>query len=315
MFQAQEQRARAETMISASLVKELRERTGAGMMDCKKALEATQGNITEAIDWLREKGISKAAKKADRIAAEGLTNIAVDGNQAVLLELNSETDFVASNTQFLELLKNVTQLILNSNVDTVEEALKITADGATLEEILLNATATIGEKITLRRFVRVTKADNDFFGHYVHKTDAKITVGGRTSAIVVVAGGNAEVAKDMAMQVASMNPTYISRDHMPQDAVSKERDIQREIALNDESLKSKPENVLNGIVEGRLSKALQDMCLVDQLFFKDQDQKIAVVLKDAKATVTSFVRYGVGEGIEKKEDNFAAEVMNTAFGK
>lgn len=302
-------------MISASLVKELRERTGAGMMDCKKALEATEGNIDAAIDWLREKGISKAAKKADRIAAEGLTNILVDGNEGVLVELNSETDFVASNAQFLELLSTVTKALLTSGVTTVEEALKTTVNGSTLEEVLFNATATIGEKITLRRFVRVTKADADFFGSYVHKTDAKITVGGRTSALVVLNGGSSEVAKDMAMQVASMSPTYISRDHMPQDVVNKERDIQREIALNDDVLKTKPENVLNGIVEGRLSKSLQDMCLVDQLFFKDQDKKIAQVLKDANATVVSFIRYGVGEGIEKKEDNFVEEVMNQAFGK
>ena len=302
-------------MISASLVKELRERTGAGMMDCKKALEATEGNITAAIDWLREKGISKAAKKADRIAAEGLTNILVEGNQGLLVELNSETDFVASNAQFLELLRNITAALLASDATTVEEALKVNLGEASLEEVLLNATATIGEKITLRRFVRVSKNDGEFFGHYVHKTDAKITVGGRTSALVVLNGGSADVAKDIAMQVASMSPTYISRDHMPQDVVSKERDIQREIALNDDALKSKPENVLNGIVEGRLSKSLQDMCLVDQLFFKDQDKKIAQVLKEANATVVSFVRYGVGEGIEKKEDNFVQEVMNQAFGK
>ena len=302
-------------MITASLVKELRERTGAGMMDCKKALEATEGNVATAIDWLREKGISKAAKKADRIAAEGLTNILIEDNTAILVELNSETDFVASNSQFLSLLNTITHALLASNSNTVEEAHKIDVEGVTLEEILLNATATIGEKITLRRFVRVTKSDDEFFGSYVHKTDAKITVGGRTSALVVLNGGSQETAKDIAMQVASMAPTYISRDHMPQDVVNKERDIQREIALNDEVLKSKPENVLNGIVEGRLSKSLQEMCLVDQLFFKDQDKKIAQVLKDANASVISFVRYGVGEGIEKKEDNFVEEVMNQAFGK
>jgi len=302
-------------MITASLVKELRERTGAGMMDCKKALEATEGNVATAIDWLREKGISKAAKKADRIAAEGLTNILIEDNTAILVELNSETDFVASNSQFLSLLNTITHALLATNSNTVEEAHKIDVEGVTLEEILLNATATIGEKITLRRFVRVTKSDDEFFGSYVHKTDAKITVGGRTSALVVLNGGSQETAKNIAMQVASMAPTYISRDHMPQDVVNKERDIQREIALNDEVLKSKPENVLNGIVEGRLSKSLQEMCLVDQLFFKDQDKKIAQVLKDANASVISFVRYGVGEGIEKKEDNFVEEVMNQAFGK
>ena len=302
-------------MITASLVKELRERTGAGMMDCKKALEATEGNVADAIDWLREKGISKAAKKADRIAAEGLTNILVGDNSAVLVELNSETDFVASNSQFLSLLDVVTKTLLATDANTVEDALKTSVDGVSLEEVLLNATATIGEKITLRRFVRVSKSDAEFFGSYVHKTDAKITVGGRTAALVVLNGGSPETAKDIAMQVASMSPTYISRDHMPQDVVNKERDIQREIALNDEVLKSKPENVLNGIVEGRLSKSLQEMCLVDQLFFKDQDKKIAQVLKEANASVVSFVRYGVGEGIEKKEDNFVEEVMNQAFGK
>lgn len=289
-------------MITAALVKELREKTGAGMMDCKKALTECDGDMEKSVDWLREKGIAKAAKKAGRIAAEGLSRVLTDGNRACLVEVNSETDFVAKNDQFLDLLSKATEAILKAAPKTLEEALAVTVNGATLETMFVDATATIGEKITLRRFEIIEKADNDIFGTYMH-------MGGKISACVVLKdSSSAETAKDMAMQVASMSPSFISRDHMPSEFIEHERTIQMEIMKNDESLANKPEKVLAGIVEGRLSKSLQDMCLVDQLFFKNPDQKVAQVLKEANTSVVVFVRYAVGEGLEKREENFAEEV-------
>ena len=296
-------------MITAAQVKELRDKTGAGMMDCKKALTETDGDLAKAIDWLREKGISKAAKKADRVAAEGLTRAVVNGNRAVVFEVNSETDFVAKNEQFLELLNVLSDALVNSSVKNLEEALALDVNGKTVEALVVDATATIGEKITLRRVEVLEKTDAEVFGSYVH-------MGGKISVIAKLsATDDADVAKDMAMQVASMNPSYISRNHMPADFIEHERKIQTEIIKNDEALASKPEGVLKGILEGRLSKSLQDSSLVDQLFFKDQDKKVADVLKAAKTEVLAFVRYAVGEGIEKKADNFAEEVLNQTFGQ
>lgn len=296
-------------MITAAQVKELRDKTGAGMMDCKKALTETDGDLAKAIDWLREKGISKAAKKADRVAAEGLTRAVVNGNRAVVFEVNSETDFVAKNEQFLELLSVLSDVLVNSNVKNLEEALALEVNGKTVEALVVDATATIGEKITLRRVEVLEKTDAEVFGSYVH-------MGGKISVIAKLsATDDADVAKDMAMQVASMNPSYISRNHMPADFIEHERKIQTEIIKNDEALASKPEGVLKGILEGRLSKSLQDSSLVDQLFFKDQDKKVADVVKAAKTEVLAFVRYAVGEGIEKKADNFAEEVLNQTFGQ
>lgn len=296
-------------MITAAQVKELRDKTGAGMMDCKKALTETDGDLAKAIDWLREKGISKAAKKADRVAAEGLTRAVVSGNRAVVFEVNSETDFVAKNEQFLELLNVLSDVLVNSNVKNLEEALALEVNGKTVEALVVDATATIGEKITLRRVEVLEKTDAEVFGSYVH-------MGGKISVIAKLsATDDTDVAKDMAMQVASMNPSYISRNHMPADFIEHERKIQTEIIKNDEALASKPEGVLKGILEGRLSKSLQDSSLVDQLFFKDQDKKVADVVKAAKTEVLAFVRYAVGEGIEKKADNFAEEVLNQTFGQ
>ena len=296
-------------MITAAQVKELRDKTGAGMMDCKKALSETDGDLAKAIDWLREKGISKAAKKADRVAAEGLTRAVVNGNRAVVFEVNSETDFVAKNEQFLELLSVLSDVLVNSSVKNLEEALALEVNGKTVEALVVDATATIGEKITLRRVEVLEKTDAEVFGSYVH-------MGGKISVIAKLsATDDTDVAKDMAMQVASMNPSFISRNHMPADFIEHERKIQTEIIKNDEALASKPEGVLKGILEGRLSKSLQDSSLVDQLFFKDQDKKVADVVKAAKTEVLAFVRYAVGEGIEKKADNFAEEVLNQTFGQ
>ena len=288
-------------MITAALVKELREKTGAGMMDCKKALTETDGDIAKAIDWLRQKGISKASKKADRIAAEGLSKVVIDGNKAIVVEINSETDFVAKNEQFLELLDKTCKTLINANATSVEEALTVAVDGGTLNDLFVNATATIGEKITLRRFEVLTKTDDQVFGAYMH-------MGGKISAVVVANGAKADVAKDMAMQVASMNPQYVSRANMPAEVVEHETNVQKEILKNDPKLASKPEKVLAGIIEGRVSKTLQEMCLVDQLFFKNQDIKCGQYLKENGMEVVSFVKYTVGEGLEKREENFAEEV-------
>ena len=292
--------------ITAAQVKELRELTGAGMMDCKKALTECEGDTKKAIDWLREKGIAKAAKKEGRIAAEGLAKILIEGNKAVILEVNSETDFVAKNDRFLALLDEATKTIFNSNVKTVEEALALPTAEGTLNDSFIAAVAIIGEKITLRRFEIVEKNDDELFGSYTHQ-------GGRIVAVTVVKGtADAQVAKNMAMQVASMNPTYVSRDEMPQEVVAHEREVQEGIMANDESLANKPEKVKAGIVEGRLSKALQDMCLVDQEYFLDSNLKCGQYLKENNAEVVKFVKYIVGEGIEKKQDDFAAEVAAMA---
>ena len=292
--------------ITAAQVKELRELTGAGMMDCKKALTECEGDTKKAIDWLREKGIAKAAKKEGRIAAEGLAKILIEGNKAVVLEVNSETDFVAKNDRFLALLDEAAKAIFNSNAKTVEEALALPTAEGTLNDSFIGAVAVIGEKITLRRFEIVEKSDDELFGSYTHQ-------GGRIVAVTVVKGtADAQVAKNMAMQVASMNPTYVSRNEMPQDVVSHEREVQEGIMANDPSLANKPEKVKAGIIEGRVSKSLQDMCLVDQEYFLDTNLKCGQYLKENNAEVVKFVKYIVGEGIEKKQDDFAAEVAAMA---
>ena len=292
--------------ITAAQVKELRELTGAGMMDCKKALTECEGDTKKAIDWLREKGIAKAAKKEGRIAAEGLAKILIEGNKAVVLEVNSETDFVAKNDRFLALLDEAAKTIFNSNAKTVEEALALPTAEGTLNDSFIGAVAVIGEKITLRRFEIVEKSDDELFGSYTHQ-------GGRIVAVTVVKGtADAQVAKNMAMQVASMNPTYVSRNEMPQDVVAHEREVQEGIMANDPSLANKSEKVKAGIIEGRVSKSLQDMCLVDQEYFLDSNLKCGQYLKENNAEVVKFVKYIVGEGIEKKQDDFAAEVAAMA---
>ena len=282
-------------------IKELREKTGAGMMDCKNALSASDGDMEKAIDWLREKGIAKSVKKANRIAAEGLTKVLIDGNKACLVEINSETDFVAKNEQFLQLLDTVTKTILASDAANNEEALALNADGKTLNDLFVEATATIGEKIVLRRFAIVAKNDDEVFGDYVH-------MGGAKTALAVVKGGDAELAHHIAMQIASMSPSYVSSADLPAEVVDHERQIQTEIVKNDEKFAGKPEQVINGAIEGKVSKALKDMCLVDQEYFLDTQKKVSQVLKENNASVTTFVRYEVGEGLEKREDNFAEEV-------
>ncbi len=292
--------------ITAKQVKELRDLTGAGMLDCKNALVETEGDIKKAIDWLREKGIAKAAKKESRIAAEGLAKIVVEGNTAVMVEINSETDFVAKNDKFLAMLNTVATTILAGKPANVEAALALpTADG-TLNDTIVAAVAIIGEKMTLRRFEVVEKADDEVFGVYTHQ-------GGRIVALTVLKGtDDAQVAENIAMQVASMKPTYVSRNDMPAEVIEHERAVQTGIVNNDEKLANKPEKVRAGIVEGRLSKSLEEMCLVDQPFFLDTDMKVGAYLKSNNAETKCFFKYTVGEGIEKKADDFAAEVAAMA---
>jgi elongation factor Ts len=283
--------------ITAQMVKELRERTGAGMLDCKKALEKNDGDIEKAIDFLREKGMANAAKKAGRIAAEGLCSIELDGNEAVIFELNSETDFVAKNKQFLDLLEKVGNTILNSKATNTEEALKVEANGVTIEQMLIDATATIGEKISLRRVSRVVKEDAQAFGAYKH-------MGGRIAVLAVLAKQDDEVAKDIAMHIAAQNPKYLNRNEVDQETLEHEKHVLTQQALQE----GKPANIVEKMVVGRLNKFLQDICLVDQPFVKDTDQKVSQYLKSNQNEVLSFIRLEVGEGIEKKEEDFAAEV-------
>jgi elongation factor Ts len=287
--------------ITAQMVKELREKTGAGMMDCKKALTETNGDMEKAIDWLREKGIAKAAKKADRIAAEGTTLIEVNGNTAVILEVNSETDFVAKNEGFKTLVKELAAHLLANKPATVEEALQQKMDnGVTVEEHINAAIAKIGEKITLRRFEIVEKGDNAAFGAYLH-------MGGRIGVLTLLEGTtNEEVAKDVAMHIAAINPKYVSRDQVSQEEIAREREVLTQQALNE----GKPENIVAKMVEGRLNKFYEEICLLEQSFVKNPDVKVRQFVESNGATVKSFVRYEVGEGIEKRQDNFAEEVMN-----
>lgn len=284
--------------ISASMVKELRETTGAGMLDCKKALEATDGNITSAIDWLREKGISKAAKKSTRIAAEGLAEAKTENNKAVIVEINSETDFVAKNEEFKKLVETVTDTILKSNAKTLEEALKLTVDGKDLEQLIAEKSGTIGEKITLRRFEIVEKNDDQVFGTYSHQ-------GGRIVTLTILDGDDLELAKDIAMQAAAMRPLYLTRDEVPEEKIEKEKTILMEQAEN-EGLDS---NKIPMIVNGRLNKYFEEVCLVDQGFIKENKMKVSKYVESKKSKIVKFIRYEVGEGIEKKNENFADEVM------
>ena len=285
--------------ITAEMVKNLREMTGAGMMDCKKALVETKGDMDKAVDYLREKGISKAAKKADRIAAEGLSNIFVDGNKAVVLEVNSETDFVAKNAEFQELVEKIGKTILGSEAKSVEDALALDVDGSTINDLIVAATAKIGEKLSLRRFELVTKKDDEIFGSYLH-------MGGKISSLIVLKGGNDVVAKDIAMQSAAMKPSYVSRDEVPAEEVEHERTVLTSQAIEEGK---KPEFV-DKIIEGRLSKYFEEVCLVDQAFVKDSGLTVKAYLEQNKAEVTLMIRYEVGEGMEKRNDNFAEEVMS-----
>lgn len=287
--------------ITAQMVKELRAKTGAGMMDCKRALTETNGDMEAAIDHLREKGIASAAKKADRIAAEGSTFILSEGNEAVILEVNAETDFVAKNESFQGLVKELAEHLLANKPADVEAALEQNmTDGKTVGVYINESIAKIGENLSLRRFEVKTKTDNGAFGEYLH-------AGGRIGALVVLEGStDAEVAKGVAMHIAAINPKYVSRDQVSAEETEREREVLTQQALNE----GKPEKIVAKMVEGRLGKFFEDICLLDQTFVKNPDQKVKQVVEAAGAEVQGFVRYEVGEGMEKREENFAEEVMN-----
>ena len=285
--------------ITASMVKDLREKTGAGMMDCKKALVESNGDMDAAIDYLREKGISKAAKKTERIAAEGLSNIYVNGNDAVVIEVNSETDFVAKNAEFKELLDKIGNALLESNATSLEEGLKVKVGNDTVNDLIVNATAKIGEKISLRRFEKVTKTKNQVFGTYLH-------MGGKISSLTIVDGKNEEVARDVAMQAAAMRPLYVNVESVPTEDLEHEKSIIREQVINEGK---KPE-FADKIVEGRLRKFYEETVLEEQAFIKDSELTVKAYLEKNDSKLVKLVKYEVGEGMEKRNDDFAQEVMS-----
>lgn len=286
-------------MFSAADVKNLREKTGAGMLDCKKALEACNGDMDQAIDWLREKGISKASKKESRIAAEGLSEIIVDGNKAVILEVNSETDFVAKNEEFKKFISTVGNTILSSEVTTMEEALELPVEDGTISNYLVNLIAKIGEKISFRRFELVTKTDDQVFGVYSH-------MGGKISVLTVLDGKSEEVAKDVSMHAAAMRPAYMTREEVPEEVLNHEREIIKEQAINE----GKPAEIAEKMVTGRINKYYKEVCLLEQAFVKDPDLSVEQYAKNNGCTIKKMVRFEVGEGIEKRNEDFASEVMN-----
>ena len=298
-------------MFSASDVKELREKTGAGMMDCKKALEACEGNQDKAVDWLREKGIAKAAKKESRIAAEGITVGAgdQDKNEAIIFEVNCETDFVTKNEKFNALVKELRDTLMYAECNNTEEALETKLkDGKTVQERIIEETATIGEKISFRRFQRITKKDDEIFGIYSH-------MGGKITAIVVVKGSDRDIARDVAMQAAAMNPIAVNRDSVPEDVVEHEKEMIKAEMKNDPKNEKKPEDILDKMAVGKLGKFFKENCLVEQDFIKDSSMTVEQYVKDNGGEVLFMVRYAVGEGIEKRQENFAEEVaaqMNAA---
>ena len=288
-------------MVTASLVKELREKTGAGMMDCKKVLTETDGDMEKAIELLRERGIAKAAKKSGRVAAEGLVEayIAEDGKSGAVVEVNSETDFVAKNEEFKTFVQNVAKQVLETNPKDVEELLAQEAKfetGKTVQEVLVEKIATIGENMNIRRFERFES--EGLVEKYIHG-DGKIAV------LVNMKKGDKEVAKDICMQIAAARPEYVKRDEVPQERVNKEMEILKVQTMNE----GKPEAIAEKIVMGRIGKFYEEICLVDQAFVKDPNMKVSELLKQKDAEVVEFARFEKGEGIEKKEENFAEEVM------
>lgn len=290
-------------MFKASDVKELRERTGAGMLDCKKALDACEGDMDKAIDWLREKGISKAAKKEGRIAAEGVCVVKAEGSNAVILEVNSETDFVAQNKEFLDFTNYLADVLLKNDAITVEDALKINDGGETIGDKLINLTAKIGEKLSLRRFEKVTKTDDEVFGTYTH-------MGGKIGSLVVLKGANSDVAKDVCMHIAAMAPVCLNKEDVPADMIEHEKTVITEQVMNE----GKPQEIALKMVNGRINKFYKEICLADQEFIKDSSVNVSTYVKNNGGEIVKFVRFAVGEGIEKKEEDFAQEVMNQVNG-
>ena len=284
--------------MDASLVKKLKDMTNAGLMDCKKALEENNENIDEAVKWLREKGIAKAAKKQDRIAAEGLSTVLVNGNNAVILEVNCETDFVAKNERFTGLLDKLANALVNSDATTMEEAMAVATDEGTINDSVINLTATLGEKISFRRFTKLTKSDDQVFGKYIH-------MGGKISALTVVNGDNETVANDVDMHLTDMNTKYINKEIKKKKDIEEEKEVLKEKAINE----GKPAEIADKIVMGGISKFFKENCIVEQEYVKDPSKTVGVYLSSNNSSLVNMVRYEVGEGIEKREENFAEEVM------
>ena len=291
-------------MFSAKDVKDLREKTGAGMLDCKKALEACEGNMDAAIDWLREKGIAKAAKKESRIAAEGLTVAASNDNDAIIFEVNCETDFVTQNEKFQNLIKELRDALAFSDCKNYDEALEVKLnDGKTIKEKMVEATATIGEKISFRRFEKIVKNDNEVFGIYSH-------MGGKITALVVIDGADKDIARDVAMHVAAMKPLYLNREEVPEDVLNHEKEIIKEQSINE----GKPADIAEKMVNGRINKYYKEVCLLEQEFIKDSDKSVEQYVKANNGVIKKMIRYEVGEGIEKRSEDFAEEVMKQING-
>ena len=291
-------------MFSASDVKTLREKTGAGMLDCKKALDECAGDIEKAVDWLREKGIAKAAKKTDRIAAEGLAAIFTNGNKALVLEVNSETDFVAKNDEFKNFVNTVGETILNSEAKTMEEANKLEVNGENIESLTIALTAKIGEKISIRRFSVLEKNDDEVFGSYIH-------MGGRIASLVKITGSDANVAKEVAMHAAAMRPLYVNEADVPSDVLDKEKEIMRQELLNE----GKPADKIDNILVGKVRKYYEEVCLEDQIFVKAENKEtVGKFLENNGCKLVDLVRFEVGEGMEKRNENFAEEVMSQING-
>ena len=289
--------------VTAAMVKELREVTGAGMMDCKKALAECNGDMEASIEWLREKGIAKSAKKESRIAAEGLANIYIKDNKAVILEVNSETDFVSKNEEFTGMIDTIGTYILDSDAKTLEDALKVNTLEGTIEDLIIAKTAKIGEKLSLRRLEVVEKSADEVFGSYLH-------MGGKIAVLTVLKGANESVAKDVAMQAAAMRPSYVFTTDVPEDVLAQERKIQKELAMSE----GKPADIAEKMVEGRIKKFYKEICLAEQPFIKDGDMSVSEYVKKNNGEIINMIRYEVGEGMEKREENFAEEVMNQVKG-
>ena len=289
--------------ITASMVKDLREASGAGMMDCKKALSETNGDMDAAMNYLREKGIAKSAKKESRIAAEGLANIYLKDNKAVIIEVNSETDFVSKNEEFIAMIDTIGNIILDSDAKTLDEANELSCEDGTIKDLIINKTAKIGEKLSLRRFAVLEKSADEAFGSYIH-------MGGKIAALTVVKGANEEVAKDVAMQAAAMKPLYVFPKDVPADVLDNERSVLKEQAINE----GKPADIAEKMVEGRIKKFYKEICLAEQAFIKDGDISVEKYVTNNGGELITMVRYEVGEGMEKRSDNFAEEVMNQVKG-
>lgn len=283
--------------ITAQQIKELRDKTGSGMMDCKKALVASNGDMEEAVKWLRENGIMKAQKKAGRVAAEGATAVAIDGDHAVVYEVNCETDFAAETPRFKALVEKIGHDLAKSQAATLDEALEIATEDGKMTDTITNATAVISEKIQLRRYVSLTKSASQVFGSYVH-------MGGKIATVVVCEGGSEESAHQAAVHATVSSPLYLDEKSVDADYLKTERDILRTETLNE----GKPEKIVDRIVDGKIAKQLKEICLLDQPFFYDEEKSVAEWAKSQGMTILAFARLVRGEGVEKKEENFAQEV-------